>query len=161
MAKKKRAGRKGQYHKWITDEGLTKVQAWARDGLTEKQIAGNIGVSEQTLNVWKNRFPELVEALKKGKEVIDFEVENKLLQRAMGFEYEEVETFVEEVDGVQKKKIRRTKKHALPDTTAQIFWLKNRKRAEWRDRHEMQHSGDVSVTTRTDAIREYLESDDV
>lgn len=69
---------------------------------------------------------------KKGKRPIDFEIENKLLERAMGYDYEETETFFEEKDGKQVKKIKKIKKHAPPDVSAIIFWLKNRKPEQWR-----------------------------
>lgn len=135
-----KGGRKGKYHEWITDDSLTKLEAWARDGLTDEQVAKNIGINRTTLYDWKKRFPDIDNALKRGKEVVDIEVENKLLQKAMGFEYEETETWVEEVDGVQKKRIKKIKKMALPDTTAQIFWLKNRKPAEWRDKQHIEQN---------------------
>ena len=54
-------GRTGKYHEWITDEGLLKIEGWARDGLTDKQIAHNIGITEQTLNNWKKDYPSLFE----------------------------------------------------------------------------------------------------
>ena len=136
-----KGGRKGKYHDWITDDGLKKLEAWARDGFTDEQVANNIGINRATLYEWKKRFPDIDNALKRGKEVVDIEVENKLLQKAMGFEYEEIETWIEEVDGVQKKRIKKNKKVALPDTTAQIFWLKNRKPAEWRDKQEQSITG--------------------
>ena len=135
-----KGGRKGKYHDWITDDSLKKLEAWARDGLTDEQVAKNIGINRTTLYDWKKRFPDIDNALKRGKEVVDIEVENKLLQKAMGFEYEETETWVEEVDGVQKKRIKKIKKMALPDTTAQIFWLKNRKPAEWRDKQHIEQN---------------------
>lgn len=137
-------GARGQYHEWLTQEGLTKIEGWARNGLIEEQIASNVGVSARTLTEWKRRFPAISSALKRGKEVIDLEVENQLLRKAMGFEYEETKTFIEEVDGKQKKRIEKHKRYALPDTTAQIFWLKNRKPLEWRDRREM------DITTKKD-----------
>ena len=80
----------GKYQEWLTKEGLLKIEGWARDGLTDKQMAHNIGVSEQTLNVWKKKYPSLFESLKRGKEVVDREVENALLRRALGYTYEEV-----------------------------------------------------------------------
>ena len=135
-----KGGRKGKYHDWITDDGLKKLEAWARDGLTDEQVAKNIGINRTTLYDWKNRFPDIDNALKRGKEVVDIEVENKLLQKAMGLEYEETDTWVEEVYGVQKKRIKKIKKMALPDTTAQIFWLKNRKPAEWRDKQHIEQN---------------------
>lgn len=143
-------GRKGKYHDWITPEGLVKIEGWARDGLIDRQIAHNMGITEQTLNVWKKRFPSLSESLKKGKEVVDREVENALLKRALGYEYEEVKTYVEDVDGKQKKRIEKTKKHVPGDTTAQIFWLKNRQPTSWRDKKEV----DTNVTHQNNPFSE-------
>ena len=138
-----KSGCKGKYHDWITEEGLLKIEGWARDGLTDKQIAHNIGITEQTLNNWKKRFPSLFESLKKGKEVIDRQVENALLKRALGYEYEEVKQIIEKDDkGKDKKRIEKTVKHVVPDVGAQIFWLKNRKPHEWRDKQQV----DLDIT---------------
>lgn len=98
-------GARGKYEQWLTEEGLTLLEGLARDGLTDEQIAHNCGITATTLYEWKNRFPEISEALKKGKEVVDYQVENALLNKALG-----------------------------GDTTAQIFWLKNRKPDKWRDK---------------------------
>ena len=81
---------KGKYQEWLTPEGLLKIEGWARDGLIDEQIAQNIGIRAATLYEWKKRFPEISEALKRGKEVIDRQVENALLKRALGYEYEEI-----------------------------------------------------------------------
>ena len=78
------------------------------------------------------KYPDISESLKKGKAPVDFEVENALYKRAVGFKYEEIETVEEEVDGVFKTRVKRTQKTALPDTSAIIFWLKNRKPEQWR-----------------------------
>lgn len=121
----------GKYQEWLTPEGLTKLEGWARDGLTDKQIAQNIRISEQTLNVWKQKYSSFSESLKRGKEVIDRQVENALLKRALGYEYTEQKI---EVDESGRKKVSQTIKQVVPDTTAQIFWLKNRKPEQWRDR---------------------------
>lgn len=96
---------KGKYQQWLEPEGLTLLEGWARDGLTDEQIAHNCGITATTLYEWKNRFSEISEALKKGKEVVDYQVENALLEKALG-----------------------------GDTTAQIFWLKNRRPDKWRDK---------------------------
>ncbi len=149
-------GRKGKYHDWITKEGLLKIEGWARDGLTDKQIAHNIGITEQTLNNWKKRFPSLFESLKRGKEVIDRQVENALLKRALGYEYEEVKQIVEKDEmGKDRKRVEKIKKVVLPDTTAQIFWLKNRKPEQWRDKHNIDHSGTMEV--KSDEAEKYEE----
>lgn len=80
---------KGKYEYWLTPEGLVKLEGWARDGLTDEQIAQNIGIVESTLYEWKNKYSEISESLKKGKEVVDYEVENALLKRALGYTVKE------------------------------------------------------------------------
>lgn len=129
-----------KYEKWIMPEGLIKIEGWARDGLTNEQIAHNIGVQRETLQVWIRKYPEIDRSLKQGKEVVDRQVENALLKRALGYEY--TETMIEQsADG---RKIRETVKEVVPDVTAQIFWLKNRKPAEWRDRKDISVEGEMN-----------------
>ena len=108
------------------------IEGWARQGLTDEQIAKNMGIGLTTLKQWKKKYRPIWTALKKGKTPVDFEVENVLLKRAMGFEYEETETIIEEIDGKQRKRIKKIKKVALPETSAIIFWLKNRMPEQWR-----------------------------
>ena len=114
---------------WLENDKLILLEGWARDGLTDEQIAKNIGINRTTLYDWKKKETNIADTLKKGKEIIDFEVENALLKRALGYEYEE-ETYE---NGILTKKV---KKQVPPDTTAQIFWLKNRKPNNWKDRVE-------------------------
>lgn len=121
---------KRKYEYWLTPEGLIKLEGWARDGLTDEQIAKNVGINRDTLYRWKKAHSDISDALKRGKEVIDRQVENALLSRALGYTYDEV-TFE---GGVETKRVR---KQVVPDTTAQIFWLKNRKPEEWRDKREI------------------------
>lgn len=136
--------RKGAYTEWLTDDGLTRITGWARDGLTNIQIAQNIGVSERTFTDWVARFPSISSALKKGKEPVDIQVENALLKRALGYDYEETTTEIEELAGGKvKKHVRKVTKHVPGDTTAQIFWLKNRKPEIWRDKHETTVNADI------------------
>ena len=127
---------------------MLRIEGWARDGLTDEQICHNMGIHVATLCDWKNRFPQLSESLKKGKAPVDQQVENALFKRAIGYQYEEIITDVEEYPTAQVdengqtivKEIRKTRtilKTALPDTTAQIFWLKNRRPDRWRDKQEM------------------------
>lgn len=122
-----------KYEKWLEQEGLLLIEGWARDGLTDEQIAGNMGVSRSTLNSWKDRYPDILDALKKGKEIVDRQVENALLKRALGYEYEEIK---EKYEFGELSERTITKKQVAPDTTAQIFWLKNRKPKDWRDKQE-------------------------
>lgn len=94
---------KGKYEYWLTPEGLVLLEGWARDGLTDEQIAHNMGIAASTLYDWKKRYPEISEPLKRGKAVVDRLVENALLKRALGFSYTEV-TRERIVDTGQKKR---------------------------------------------------------
>ena len=130
-------GRKGKFEEWINPDGLTMIQGFARDGMTDAQIAQKIGISTQTLYDWEKRFPEFLDALKKGKAPVDIEVENALLKRALGYDYEEVITEIEDLgEGRQKKHVRKITKHQPGEVSAQIFWLKNRRPGRWRDKIE-------------------------
>ena len=94
-----------------------------------------MGIVASTLYDYKAKFKEFSEALKRGKAPVDNDVENALLKRAMGFEYEEVTTeIIEQPDGSQRKHIKRTKKMVVPDTMAAIYWLNNRRPDLWKNR---------------------------
>lgn len=122
---------KGKYQEWLTPDGLLLLEGWARDGLSDEQIAGNMGVASSTYYKWQLDHAEIAEAIKKGKAPVDIQVENAMLKRAMGYDYEEVIT---EVYDNGKKHIRKVKKHMPGDVTAMIFWLKNRKPDKFRDK---------------------------
>lgn len=120
-------------NEWLEKDKLILLEGWARDGLTDEQIAKNIGIATSTFYEWKKKQIEFSEALKKGKEVIDFEVENALLKRALGYTITIEEEKLDKYGDVHtlKKDI-----HIPGDATAQIFWLKNRKPNNWKDRVE-------------------------
>lgn len=120
---------KGKYEYWLTSEGLIKLQGWARDGLTDEQIAKNMRINVSTLYDWKKKYSEISEALKKGKEVVDFEVENALLKKALGYKTTEQKLTK---DGL----VVEVEKEVPGDVTAQIFWLKNRRPDKWKDKRE-------------------------
>lgn len=179
-----------KYTYWLTEEGLALIEGWARDGLTEEQIAFNIGIRRETLYDWKRKFSNISNTLKKGKEVVDRQVENALLKKALGFTYTErtakvvdrdpevvsterrefenrykldnPEATSQEIKDVAIKAIPTREriiliendKVALPDTTAQIFWLKNRRPDMWRDKREQEisHNGSVSVNNPFDGL---------
>lgn len=121
---------KGKYQKWLEKENLILLEGWARDGLTDEQIAKNMGVSYSTLKDWKNKYSAISATLKKGKEVVDFQVENALLSSAL--------------EG---------------NTTAQIFWLKNRRPDKWRDKQKedtnaeaLERLDDILMEIKKDAV---------
>lgn len=130
--------------KWETHvkDKLILIEGWARNGLTDEQIAKNLGIAYSTLREYRERYSALSAALKRGKEVVDTEVENALLKRALGYTYEE-ETIEELANGSTKTKT--VTKHIPGDTTAQIFWLKNRKPDVWRDKTAIEHSGELTT----------------
>ncbi len=130
----------------IVKPKLIVIEGWARNGLTIEQIAKNLGISKVTLYKYMNEHVELSEHLKKGKEIIDIEVENALLKRALGYKYEEVTKELLKDKKTGKEELRVTKvvtKEVQPDTTAQIFWLKNRRPEDWRDKKDIEHSGNI------------------
>lgn len=142
---------KGKYHEWLTKEGLLRLQGWARDGLTDAQIATNMGINVATLYRWENEFCDIRNALKDGKDVVDRQVENALLKSALGYMYDEVTEERRDDELVVTKVVH---KEVQPNTTAQIFWLKNRKRAEWRDRVENAITGADGGAVKVETLTE-------
>lgn len=118
-----------------------------RGGLTDEQIAEELGVAKSTFNLWREKHPEFSEALKGSRRFADSLVEDSLLKRALGYAVKEVHieserTVILAADGeggiVERpaivRKVKRIKKHVAPDVTAQIFWLKNRQPDKWREK---------------------------
>ena len=127
------------------------VKWMARSGLTETEIATELDINPSTLTRWKQRYPELVEALKESRDFVDSLVEDALLKRALGYEYEEVKMIATQ-DG-KTRRVEKTKKMVVPDTTAQIFWLKNRQPEKWRDKPQPDATDD-SLKAIADALKE-------
>lgn len=109
----------------------------ARLGATDKEVADFFEVTESTFYLWKEKHPEFSEALKAGKEISDSEVAQSLFHRAKGYSHAEDKIFLHEGQPV----VVSTTKHYPPDSTACIFWLKNRRRETWRDKQDHEHTG--------------------
>ena len=130
-------GRKGKYLDWLTEDKLSLIEGWKRNGLTDEQIASNIGINKSTLYDWSKKFPKFSNSLKKGLEEANIAVENALFKSACGYDYEET---TEELKWDHKTSswvmmvTKRQKKHMPASQTAQIFWLKNRRAENWRDK---------------------------
>lgn len=99
------SGRKSTHEQWLTEEALLLLEGWARDGMTDEQIAAQMGISIRTFYTWKSQFPQISQAIKKGKAVVDYAVENALLNKALS-----------------------------GDVGACCFWLKNRKPEKWKNK---------------------------
>lgn len=112
-------------------------------GATDAQLADFFGVSEQTLNAWKQQFPEFLESLKESKSEADREVERSLFHRAKGYSHAAVKIFCDKFGGITEVPYT---EHYPPDTTACIFWLKNRDKENWRDKQDIEHSGGTTTT---------------
>ena len=133
----KKRGRKSIYNPDIHPK---KAHGLALMGKTDKEISKSIGVSENTLNEWKRDYPEFTEALKSSKDQADAPVVKSLYQRALGYEYTEKKV-VKNPDGTTRQEL--TAKQVAPDVTAQIFWLKNRQPKDWRDKHDIEYTGNI------------------
>jgi hypothetical protein len=168
-AKKKRAGNKapkgkppkrvGRPSRYNAEYHPKIARLLAQLGKVDKEISKEIGISEVTLNAWKKEHPEFLKSLKKGKEEIDQQVENTLLRRALGYSFTETKQYRKPLfasngdpvigpDGKQvKASIREevTEKSLVPDVTAQIFWLKNRRPGRWRDKHDVEQTGNMTL----------------
>ena len=116
---------------------LVEIEAWKRDGLTDEQICKNLGIVKDTFYKYKEKYADFSDALKKGKEVADIEVENALFKRAIGYRYKEKIKEVKEIDGKKTVFIKEVEKEMPGDVGAQIFWLKNRKSGKWKDKQDI------------------------
>ena len=158
-----------KYEKWLKAEGLALLRSWIEEELSQRQIADRMGISPSTLREWKSRYPEIREALSPVKssggetpgtsaesrveadtapDINERLVEEALLRRALGYSY--TETTYEPVlddDGRERMLVKRlVEKQAVPDLSAQTFWLKNRNPERWRDKQEKQpEDRDITV----------------
>lgn len=110
---------------------LVEIEDWVRNGATDEEVAKRLGIAYSTLREYKNEFSAFSAVLKKGKDYVDAQVENALLQRALGYEFKEITKELRDGELVPTKVVT---KHIVPDTTAQIFWLKNRRPDKWREK---------------------------
>lgn len=118
---------RGKFEYWLTEDGLTMLAGWARDGISDEQISRNIGVAYSTFRVWRDKYPAISAVLKKSKEIVDYEVENALLKKALG-----------------------------GDTAAMIFWLKNRQKKKWKDK-PVEDQQTAAIETAMKALADILQ----
>ena len=136
LAEKKKRGRKSEYRIEYADQALKLCLL----GATDKELSEFFSVSEQTLNKWKKDYPEFLESLKKGKNIADANVASRLYNRVIGYNCKATKF------ATSNGKITDSKEfieHYPPDTTAAIFWLKNRQPEKWRDKKEVDANVDL------------------
>jgi len=135
------AGRKSGADDWITEDGLVLIEGWARDGLTDKDIATKmIGCGERTFTTWKKKHGAIVAALKKGRAPVAEKVEKSLYDLCQVQKYTETIEEVYEEGGKKKRHVRKITRETPPNPTAIIFALKNLKAHKWRDKQEIRAS---------------------
>jgi hypothetical protein len=134
----KRRGRPSKYR----PEYAEQAEKLCRLGATDREVADFFDVDERTLNRWKRAYPPFCHALKRGKLLADAEVADKLYRRALGYSHGEEKLFLSEGSVIRVA----TVKHYPPDTTACIFWLKNRQPCRWRDRVTNEHNFGLRLT---------------
>lgn len=121
-------------------------------GATDQEIADFFEIDVRTVYRWKHDHEEFCQALKGGKEVADERVERSLYQRAIGYEQDEVKIFMP--GGASEPVYAPFRAKVAPDTTAAIFWLKNRRSGEWRDKTEQEQSGTMTLSVVTGVPRD-------
>lgn len=136
-------------------------------GATDKELAAFFEVAESTLNKWKKDYPDFSESLKKGKAIADANVASKLYNRAMGAKItvqqaHKLKSILYHENGKKKSETETVEVVDLemeqpPDTTAIIFWLKNRSPEKWRDRKEIAGNIDVNNELEGKTDEELLE----
>ncbi len=130
-----------KYEYWLSDDGRQLLEAWVRNGLTQEQLAKNMGISTSTLREWTKHHPNINSIMRgNARELADIEVENALRKRALGYTHVEItkERQLNKATGMYEfVTVREVTKTVPPDTTAAIFWLKNRKPSEWRDKRDV------------------------
>lgn len=142
---------------WITEDGLLLIEGWARDGITDKDIAVNqLRISERTFTRWKRDYPSIVSALKKGRAPVIEKVEKSLYDLCQVQKYTEtIEEIHETPDGKKKRHVRKITREMPPNPTAIIFTLKNLKPHKWRDKQEIK--GDFGFEKEVPKLYEALE----
>ena len=146
--KKHPGGRPTKYQ----DHTEVAVEYMAKEGMTDKQMATRLGVSEVSFNAWKKEHEEFLKSLKTGKSKADDRVEKSLYKNAVGYNYKAHKPMsISDGNGEGSHvEIVEYTEHIPAQTVAQIFWLKNRRPAQWRDKQEVEHSGEITETKKYD-----------
>jgi hypothetical protein len=121
-------------------------------GFTDKDMADFWGVTEQTINNWKNEHPNFFESITRGKEFADTEVVESLYNRAKGYTVKRIEYEMnQDEDGTQSQRVKKIiKQEVAPDTQAIQFWLKNRQPSKWRDKKELEIESESPIVLIND-----------
>lgn len=139
---------------WITDDGLLLLESWARDGYTMTDISNKMGIDNDCFLRWKDRYPEIRKAVSKGKELVDYQVENALLKSALGYKTKEVKVTTTMRYGKVVETIKEvTDKEIAPSVPAIQMWLYNRNKDKWKNMNnakgmfdDMEEDSSIEIT---------------
>lgn len=149
-----KTGRKNAYYTKIKPR-LLEIAAWCRDGLTDTQISELLGISYETFRLHKKNHYVFSDILMRTKSIVDINIENSLYQRAKGSKVKETikETKTDKEGNVIFTRTKQIEKEVPPDTTAQIFWLKNRKPVQWRDKRQIENTSSSNVDVLKELVK--------
>lgn len=147
---------------WLDEDRLMLLECWSRDGYTYQEIADKIGITTRTLQMWRKKHPEIDEAMRKGREFIDYKVENALLKAALGYKAKETRVIIERKNGETVSTTRETiTKDVAPNVTACQVWLYNRLPEKWkRNRDKVIELADEDNTIQVSVVRAGQEDED-
>ena len=139
---------------WLTDDGLLLLESWARDGYTMTDISNKMGIDNDCFLRWKDRYPEIRKAVSKGKELVDYQVENALLKSALGYKTKEVKVPTTMRYGKVVETIKEvTDKEIAPSVPAIQMWLYNRNKDKWKNMNnakgmfdDMEEDSSIEIT---------------
>lgn len=130
---------KGKFDQWLTQEGLSTIRSWRRHGLTDDEVAKKMGIARSTLWTWAERFPDILDAIKKGREERVAVIEDSLEDCAVGYYRDEVtleRIYNRKTGEFEMVETKRVKKWVAPTPAVQIFALKNLAPDQWKDHPE-------------------------
>lgn len=150
---------------WLTEDGLTLLEAWARDGCSFDEIADKIGVTRFCLSKWRKRYDCIAKALSVGRELIDYKVENALLKSALGYTTKEIKVTLGKkmLNGETFEVLKETTtREVAPNVTAAMFWLNNRKYEQWKkNKDKVVDLGEEDSNVTINIIRGNPKTDDL
>jgi hypothetical protein len=155
MASDKKTKNKCIAAEWLEEDNLMLLECWARDGYTFQDIANRIGISISTLRMWRAQYPDIDNALKKGREIIDYKVENALLKSALGYKTKEVKVTTTMRYGKVVETVKEvTDKEQAPNVSAIQCWLYNRLPNKWKkNRDNLIELGDEDTKIQVTVTR--------
>ena len=139
---------------WLTEDNLLLLESWARDGYTLMDISNKIGVDNDVFLRWRDKYPEIAKAVSKGKELVDYQVENALLKSALGYKTTEVKVTTTMRYGKVVETIKEvTDKEITPNVSAIQMWLYNRQKDKWKNMNsqrgmfdDMEEDSSIEIT---------------